>query len=519
MKVKKQDLPLLPAGQQDFQSLITSGRLYVDKTELINDLIHDGSIFWFLARPRRFGKSLLISTLKEIFLGKKELFSGLYIEDKIVWEEYPVIHLDFSNMDFQGKGLKIAIHDRLTKIAESYDIVLEATTNGSMFSELMESLKEKTGKQVVILIDEYDKPITDVLEVGKNTAARKNRKTMRDFYAVVKGCSGFIRLFFVTGIARFAQVSIFSDLNNLTDLTNNKDYHNLLGYTQEELTQYFTPHLNFIAEEKNISLEELLAQIKDWYNGFSWNGKDRVYNPYSILRFLTEREFKNFWFASGTPKFLIEILKKQNVYDVSQVKISQNLADNMDIDSLRLETIFFQTGYLTVQGFDSAKRYILGYPNKEVEQSMTECILEAYTGNTSQSSVALDLVEAVENCDFDLMQRTFDSLFASIPYQIFNQKQESFFHTIIFLSLKLCGFFVQSEVNMSNGRADAVMFYENRIYIFEFKLNDSAETAMQQIHDRGYYKQFLGQEKEIYLIGINFSGKTKSVEELIHKKL
>jgi hypothetical protein len=493
--------------------------LYVDKTELINDLIHDGSIFWFLARPRRFGKSLLISTLKEIFLGKKELFSGLYIEDKIVWEEYPVIHLDFSNMDFQGKGLKIAIHDRLTKIAESYDIVLEATTNGSMFSELMESLKEKTGKQVVILIDEYDKPITDVLEVGKNTAARKNRKTMRDFYAVVKGCSGFIRLFFVTGIARFAQVSIFSDLNNLTDLTNNKDYHNLLGYTQEELTQYFTPHLNFIAEEKNISLEELLAQIKDWYNGFSWNGKDRVYNPYSILRFLTEREFKNFWFASGTPKFLIELLKKEKVYDISGIEVDISETENIDIDNLGLVTLFFQTGYLTIQKQVKYNVLKLDYPNKEVEESMLKHILAEYSGSFREVALSYKIADAIENNSFKDLEAAFNTLFASIPYQIFNQQQESYFHTIIFLAFKLCGFFVQSEVNMSNGRADAVMFYDNRIYIFEFKLNDSAETAIQQIHDRGYYKQFLGQEKEIYLIGINFSGKTKSVEKLIHKKL
>jgi hypothetical protein len=518
-EMNMQDLPFLSVGQQDFAQIRKAGMIYVDKTHFLHGIIKSRAPFWFLARPRRFGKSLLINTLKEIFLGKKELFSGLYIEDKIIWEEYPVIHLDFSKIGFQTLGLEKAIHRCLNIIAEEYEIVYEETEINTKFEELMKALDAKTGKQVVILIDEYDKPITDVLEVGENAEARKNRKTMRDFYSVVKGSSEFIRLFFVTGIARFSQVSIFSDLNNLTDLSGNKDYHNLLGYTQEELTQYFSPHLNFIAEEKNISLDELLAQVKEWYNGFSWNGKDRVYNPYSILLFLTEREFKNFWFASGTPKFLIELLKKEEVYDISGIEVDIAETENIDIDNLGLVTLFFQTGYLTVKEKSDDDMYTLVYPNKEVAESMQKQILANYSGKLSNVSVAKNMAKAVKNNDFLMLESSINTLFASIPHQIFDASQEKYFHAILFLAFKLCGYHIHCEVSTSQGRADAVMFFDKCIYIFEFKLNESAKVAVQQIHDRGYYKQFLGQNKEIYLIGINFSGATKSVEELLAQKL
>jgi hypothetical protein len=473
------------------------------------------SKFNFLPRPRRFGKSLLISTLSEIFLGNKELFLGLYIEDKISWEKYPVLHFDFSKIGFRTLGLKNAILKRLYEIAADFEIMLKSEGIDNLFRELMENIKKKTGKKAVILIDEYDKPITDVLEVGENEEARNNRDIMRTFYGEVKGSSGHIQLFFVTGIARFSRVSIFSDLNNLTDLSSNKDYHNILGYTQEELTQYFSEHLNFIAEEKNITLDELLAQIKDWYNGFSWNGKDRVYNPFSILLFLTEREFKNFWFASGTPKFLIELLKKEEVYDISGIEVDISETENIDLDNLGLVTLFFQTGYLTVKEKSDDDMYTLIYPNKEVAESMQKHILANYSGTLSNVSVAKNMTKAVKNNDFEMLENCINTLFASVPYQIFDTKQEKYFHAILFLAFKLCGYHIVSEVSTSHGRVDALMQVGNKIYLFEFKLNDSAENALQQIRDKGYYRQYLGQGKEIYLIGINFSGATKSVEKML----
>ncbi len=507
-------LPLLPTGQQDFEELRKLKMLYVDKTDYIHRILRTHTPFFFLSRPRRFGKSLLISTLKTIFEGKKHLFEGLYIYDKIEWNEYPVLHFDFSKMDFRGKGLNKSIFDRLTEIAITNEITFKESTIGSMFAELMQKLHQKTGRQVVILIDEYDKPITDVLEVGKNQKTYEHRDILRMFYSVVKGNSAHIRFFFMTGIARFSKVSLFSDLNNLTDLSLEKDYHNLLGYTQIELESYFESHLNFIAKERQVSIEKLLEEIKEWYNGFSWNGQEKLYNPYSILRFLFAREFRNFWFDSGTPKFLIELSKDRLIYDMSGIIADSTETENFDIERLGLVTLFFQTGYLTIKSVDDLGSYVLDYPNKEVELSMVQHNLIGFAETTRGSTLAKDLIRAIRSHNIEKFIETVNVLFASIPYQIFDQHQEKYFHAILFLSLKLCGFFIESEVSVSTGRLDAVMRYQNRTYLFEFKLNDSAQNAIQQMKNKGYYKSYITKSnQEIYLLGIGFSGKTKSVAD------
>jgi predicted DNA-binding ribbon-helix-helix protein len=516
-----QHLPLLPIGQQDFGELRRTGRLYVDKTTYVYQLLNHRSVFFFLARPRRFGKSLLVSTLKCIFEGKKELFEGLYIYDKIDWNQtHPIVHLDFSRIDFRGKGLRKAINDRLDDIAVANDVPLKENHIAGKFDELMKKLHRQTGRQAVILIDEYDKPITDVLEVGKNEKAHEHREILRELYSVVKGSSEHIRFFFMTGIARFSKVSLFSDLNNLTDLSSERDFHNLLGYTQQELESNFTAHLDFIARERSITQEALLEKIKYWYNGFSWNGRETLYNPYSILRFLSAREFRNFWFDSGTPKFLIELLKKQMVYDISRKAVSPLMTENFDIDNLNLYTLLFQTGYLTLAEEDELGFYILDYPNKEVEQALLEYIITAFSNSMEGAVLARRITLAIRSHDMEELMRTINVLFASIPYPIFDRHQEKYFHAVLFLAFKLCGFFVQAEVAVSTGRIDAVMSYENRVYIFEFKLNDTAENALQQIKEQGYYKSFVGQtDKEVFLLGISFSGQTKEVAEWKMEKL
>lgn len=353
---------------------------------IISTICCTTGVCFFLARPRRFGKSLLVSTLKCIFEGKKELFEGLYIYDKINWDAHPIIHLDFSNLDFKGKGLRTALSDRLDEIAAAYNITFKAATIGSKFKELMENLYKQTGKQAAILIDEYDKPITDVLEVGKNKRAHEHRDIMREFYSVVKGSSQYIRLFFMTGIARFSKVSLFSDLNNLTDLSYSDYFHNMLGYTQQELEDYFKPYFDITAPKHNISASELAERVKEWYNGFSWNGVEKLYNLYSILRFFGEQKFMNFWFDSGTPKFLVEWLKKQMIYDISHKAVSPLMIENFDIDNINLYTLLFQTGYLTIAECDELGLYLLDYPNKEVRQAMLEYIMVAFA-NSAESSV------------------------------------------------------------------------------------------------------------------------------------
>ncbi len=515
-------LPVLSTGEQDFEELRRKACIYVDKTHFIHRLVYVvKSKFNFLSRPRRFGKSLLVSTLKCIFEGKKELFEGLYIYDKVDWNETnPVIHLDFSRIDFRGKGLRNAINDRLDAIAAANDVQFKEATIAAKFEELMKKLHQQTGRQAVILIDEYDKPITDVLEVGKNEKAHEHREILRTLYSVVKGSSEHIRFFFMTGIARFAKASLFSDLNNLTDLSLSDRFHNILGYTQEELEYNFDTHIAATAATQNLSRKELLDQIKFWYNGFSWNGKNRVYNPYSILRFFGEQKFMNFWFDSGTPKFLVELLKKQMIYDISRKAVSPLMTENFDIDNINLYTLLFQTGYLTVAEQDEFGLFILDYPNKEVEQALLEYIMAAFANSTEGAVLAKRITLAVRSHKMGELMASINTLFASIPYQIFDQHQEKYFHAVLFLAFKLCGFFVQSEVSVSSGRIDAVMSYGNRVYIFEFKLNDTAENALKQIRERGYYKSFAGQgDKEIYLLGIGFSGQAKEVADWKMEKL
>jgi hypothetical protein len=508
-------LPLLPTGQQEFSEIRQTGRLYVDKTEFIYRLITHSSYFFFLSRPRRFGKSLLINTFKELFSGKKELFEGLFIYNKITWETHPVIHIDFSNLDFQGKGLNKAISDRLDEIAQIYFCPLQEPTIGSKFKELIQKLYKQTSKKVIILIDEYDKPITDTLESGENIKAHEHREILRGFYSVVKGSSAYIRFFFLTGITRFSKISIFSDLNNLVDITFDDNFHNLLGYTQSELESYFQAHLNFLTEKFNLTYSELIERIKFWYNGYSWNSNDKVYNPFSVLRFLEMGKFMNFWFESGTPKMLVELLKKDWLYDLRNLKANFNIINNFDFDNLNIETILFQTGYLTIAKIDKYDRYILNYPNQEVEQSLLQYLLSSYSYTTKSIPLSYEIASAIESNDFEYLCQILNQLFASIPYQIFLQHSEKFFHSIVFIALKLCGFYIESEVSVSTGRIDAVLSYENRIYIFEFKLDQSPEIALEQIQEKSYFKKYLSDAKKIYWVGIHFSSLKKEIENYI----
>jgi hypothetical protein len=282
---------------------------------------------------------------------------------------------------------------------------------------------------------------------------------------------------------------------------------------------YFENHLKAVAEKQEKALEQILIETKNMYNGYSWNGINSVYNPYSILRFLSSQKFQNFWFESGTPKFLVELLKGKMVYDVSGTVISPISAENFDVSKLDLITLFFQTGYLTIKEIDEFGFYVLDYPNKEVEQSMLHYILTAFSEQRDGSGIAVALVRAVKKNDMEALIEAINTLFAAIPYQIFDQYQEKYFHAILFLALKLCGFFIQSEVSVSTGRIDALMLVDNRIYIFEFKLNENKDKAMAQIHKNKYYNAYKNTEKSIYLLGINFSSKTKSVENFSVEEL
>ncbi|PKQ64616.1 ATP-binding protein [Raineya orbicola] len=505
-------LPLLPTGQQEFSEIRQTRRIYVDKTDFIYRLITHSSYFFFLSRPRRFGKSLLINTLKELFAGRKELFQKLYIYDKIDWIPYPIIHIDCSKLGFRELGLKYALENRLQEIANEYQIQLYENALGLLFAELIRKLYEKTHLKVVILVDEYDKPITDVLEQGDKNQAHENREVLRMFYSIVKGSSAYIRFMFLTGITRFTKVSLFSDLNNLVDITFHKDFHNMLGYTQNEIHHYFTPHLQFIAKETSKNIDDLWKEIKFWYNGYSWNGKDKLYNPFSVLCYLDAREARNFWFESGTPKMLINLLRKEWLYDLRNLKASMSLISNFDIDNLNPETLLFQTGYLTIDSIDEFGDFVLNYPNYEVELSMTQYLIGSYSFQMRHASTANQIAAAIRKNDLELLKETINILFADIPAEIFIANKEAYYHSVLYLALKLAGFHIQAEIRTSKGRIDAVLAYENRIYLFEFKLDQNASIALEQIRNKDYFKKYLHTDKELYLVGINFSSVKKEIE-------
>ncbi|HLP60904.1 MAG TPA: AAA family ATPase, partial [Candidatus Deferrimicrobium sp.] len=345
----------LPLSIQTFSKLIAGDYLYIDKTRDIYNLFAEGGQYYFLSRPRRFGKSLLISTLAEIFSGNKELFKGLWIYDKIQWTQHPVILIDFSKMDFESPMiLKESLKQFLNETAVFYGVTLdEKKTYKESFVELIKKLSSQG--RVVILVDEYDKPITEHLEAGKIEIAKNIRKVLKNFFGIIKGSDAFLRFVFITGVSKFSRVSIFSDLNNLRDITLSKKFSMLVGYTETELMDYFGPYLAQLADEAGMDKKQLANDIKHWYNGYSWDGVNFVYNPFSILNLFAEKSFENFWFTSGTPTFLIQLIKrkKSEITEFENLTVGSYTFDSYEIENIDIPALLFQTGYLTIKKITS----------------------------------------------------------------------------------------------------------------------------------------------------------------------
>jgi Predicted AAA-ATPase len=377
----------LPIGIQTLEQIRAKNCIYVDKTRLVHQLATTGT-YYFFSRPRRFGKSLLISTLKELYLGNKALFNGLWIENNWDWSKTnPVIHISFDDVDYQGLGLNDALLEQLDECAALYGITLEKITLKSKFKELIAALSSQYGK-VVILIDEYDKPIIDFLEKDEIDIAKKNRLTLRDFYSVLKNADKLLELLFITGISKFAKVSLFSHLNNLTDITLSKRYAALAGYTQEELEFNFPDYIQSCVENLKISREELLKQMKIWDDGYSWDGLTEVYNPFGTLNFLYDQRFRNYWFSTGSPDFLVKQMRRITYYNVENAVVNDRILDKYDIDNLELIPLLFQTGYLTVKKVDKMTGdMVLDYPNKEVRESMYEFLIDDVSRNPPSDKV------------------------------------------------------------------------------------------------------------------------------------
>ena len=504
----------LPIGIQTFSEIRKNDYLYVDKTELIHKLVQGGKVN-FLSRPRRFGKSMTISTVKSLFEGEKQYFKGLWIEDKWDWtKQNPVIHFSFNAMSYGELGLPKAITNELNSIAKKHDITLESESYDSLFRELIEKLSESKGR-VVILIDEYDKPIIDFLEKKDQHIAVENRRVLRNFYSIIKNADPDIEFFFMTGVSKFSQTGIFSHLNHLKDLTLNDDFVNLVGYTHSELAFYFKDWFDFAWQKfQDLTREAFIDYVKVWYNGYSWDGENAVYNPYSILLFLSNRRFDGYWFSTGTPTFLLNLMREQEEFIFNSLKAGNVLLDSYDIENLNVRTIMFQAGYLTVKHVDRYTGiYTLDYPNREVEQALSHYIMAEllHSDYTSTAIPVHQIKEAFEKNDIEKVVKIINSLLKDVPNPLLRGKKEDFYHAMVHVHFRYLGLLMESEVNTSDGRMDATVRTKSHIYILEFKLNESAEKALQQIIDKDYPAKYATDGREIQMIGINFNSRKKAI--------
>ena len=507
----------LPIGIQSFKDLREEGYLYVDKTELIYKLMNTGK-FLFLARPRRFGKSLLTTTLREIFRGNKALFQGLWIEDKIDWQPRPVILINFNDLDYLSQSLEDALTHYMDELAEQYKLMLTTSNYKDKFRELIIELSRE--QKVVILIDEYDKAITDLLE--NEQKVQDHVATLKNFYSVLKStASEHIHFVFLTGVSKYGKISIFSDLNNLLDITLDPRFATIVGYTQKELEDYFPDRIDELAQRYEMSRPDMLALIARWYNGFSWDGVHTVYVPFSTLVFLEQQLFSNNWFSTATPSFLIKLLRERKIapYDLDEISADSKLLDSADVNNINVYSLLFQTGYLTVKSTwlgPTGQIYDLGYPNFEVAQAFQHHLLADYMGKSIEpmsTTILNQLHKSLHNQNIEGFINVLRSVFAGIPHTLF-LPQEAYYHSLVYLLLKLLGFAIHAEPLTNLGRIDAVLDLPEAVYILEFKMS-TAQIALNQIRAKQYDLPYRNQGKPIHLIGIAFDSEKRNIAEWI----
>ena len=557
----------MPVGVQSFKVLRNDRYLYVDKTEYITQLVTSSRVY-FLSRPRRFGKSLFLSTLSAYFLGQKELFKGLYLEkaeeeqaaqeNRSAWQEYPVLYLDFNTGNYAATDdLSINLNNHLCKWEELYGSKPSEQNFALRFAGIIQRAYQQTGKQVVILVDEYDKPLLQTM--GVNEALNEQyRNELKAFYSVIKTCDEYIRFAFLTGVTKFSKISIFSDLNNLRDISLEKHYAGICGITQKELEANFQPEIQVLADEQSLTYQETLTALQQWYDGYCFSpAGEGMYNPFSLLNAFAKERFGSYWFETGTPTFLVNYLKETHYF-------IPDLDGNIELDEEGLQTyravaqdtlpILFQAGYLTIKEYiKDVRLYRLGFPNNEVRYGFLHNLLPAYSGlplgDTGKS--VWQFVQDIREGKVDSFMERMQAIISSIPYDISEgnltiriamdgdgsmQKQvchanlqlkdvhgctslsklrEQNYQTAVYLIFALMGQFVQTEVQCSTGRADCIVQTVDAVYIFEFKLsgNGSAEDAIAQIQKQNYIAKYKTEGKKIVLIGTSFSEETRTIKD------
>ncbi len=512
----------LPVGIQDFEKLRTEGFVYVDKTEYVYHLVHN-NVPYFLSRPRRFGKSLLLSTIKAYWKGRKELFEGLKIAEleavhADAWKSYPVFYFDFNGVNYQEQGaLEAALDIQLTRWEKEYGKGTDSILLSARFQDLLINAKAQTGLRSIVLIDEYDKPLLDVAD--RPDLQNHNKEVFKGFFSTLKSFDEYLHFIFITGVSKFHKVSIFSDLNQLNDISLDEDYAAMCGITQHELKHYFSSEIQLLAERQGLSVNTCMEMLQKQYDGYHFHPNNcGVYNPYSLLKAFFSKDFGSYWFETGSPTFLVRKLREKrfDVRSLTDKTIYANEAVLKDYTGDYLDPIplLYQTGYITITDFDHRRRrYTLGFPNEEVKYGFLESMIPSYvpaaTAGNKLDIFTLD--EYIENGQLDQVRNVLTALFANITYSQESDPFEHYFQSVIYLVFTLLGKFSLCELHTYSGRIDCKVETGNYIYLFEFKRDDSAEAALDQIDSKDYALPFIADSRKLYKIGVSFDSASRKL--------
>lgn len=512
-----------PIGVQDFESLRQDGFVYVDKTKFVMDLVETGRVL-FLSRPRRFGKSLLLSTFKAYFEGKRELFKGLAIDtDEVDWTPCPVLHLDLNTSEYKSREqVETILRDHLNKWEEVYGSTSRESDLPLRFKGIIESAHQRTGRRVVVLVDEYDKPLLQC--IGNEALMEDFRSLLKSFYGVLKSADAHVRFALITGVTKFSKVSIFSDLNNLNDISLDVEYADICGITEEELFTQLSDGIEKFAQVRKMTVEDCRAEMKRRYDGYHFTedtDRSGIYNPFSVLSALSKCTFRDYWFATGTPSFLIKVIK-QNNYRLDELmnnpSVTSDIMGQLNSFNSTPLPILYQSGYLTIKGFDERfNSYTLGFPNYEVEYGFFNYLATTYTRDQSNDMTPSPFfvekfIEDIENGRAEDFMQRLDTFFVDSSYQIIGDA-EKYFQNVMFVVFKMLGFYVIPERHTSRGRIDIMLQAPKYVFIIELKLDGTIEEALQQIEDKEYAKPFQLDGRTIIKIGANFSSETRHLTD------
>ena len=517
----------LPIGIQDFPKLREGGYVYVDKTARIHELITGSGSAFFLSRPRRFGKSLMCSTLEAIFESRRELFGEIAGQPALAinqleweWKKHPVIRIDLNLGNYSARGiaeLQTNINENLEYCARKYGVPYIGETISDRLIRLIRMLYEHCGERVAVIIDEYDKPLLDTID---NSELHKTmRKELKGFYGVLKPIDKYLRIVFLTGVTKFSQVSVFSDLNHLKDLTLDPLYADICGLTQEELEECFEPEITAILQARGRTREEYFDNLRTYYNGYRFSTKPiRVYNPWGLLNhFDNNGDFLPYWYETGTPTLLVNLITEQkiNILDLGNMRIGYDSFRKYDADNMEALPILYQSGYLTISDYDEDRnRFILDYPNLEVRSSFANFLLKQYLKAPEPKARALinTLPDALEDGSIEEAMDAIRQCLASIPYDIIREK-ENFYQLAIHLMFTMLGLNCRSEVRIAAGRIDTLVETKNFVYCFEFKLDGTAEEALKQIDSKEYLLPWKGSGKKLFKVGVDFEYEKRNIGE------